>query len=908
MSDPLRQADATVGNTDTPAVAFWRKEIELSIKREKNYQQKAERVTKLYEGDRRDDNAFNILYSNTSILLPAVYNQLPRPSVDRRYKDPDPLGKLSAQALQRVLTALEDTGDAEFETLDSLLEQAVLGGLVPGRGVTWFRYEANFSKNTSNPVEHDEVEREDAGENKTDNEAGATEQAGPGQDVLEVPDGGEVEYETVCGEDVDFDQFLTGFCRVWKKCPWIARLHYMEKEDAIESFGEEEADLLKYQPYRKDTAGWKQNSGKVSGGDESGYEEEAQQGSRPVAVVYEIWHKEKKQVVFFAPSVKDHLIKIVEDPLELSGFYPIPEPLRFAKKRSKLTPTPLYIFYEEQAKELNRLTMRINRILHALKVRGFYDGTLKNLKDLLNSDDNTLLPASNPAMLREGQTVENSIWMMPLEKLVQVIQQLFPAREQIKNTIYEITGISDIMRGDTQASETATAQNIKNTYGTLRLNEFRKGVQIYARDCLRIIGEIAGKHFGLETFNTITHLDFALPKDIKAAQKEINKLHLQLQEMQQATTQQFYHQMQQGALQPPQLGSPPQAPGVIPGAAPPPPQAGPPGAPPGQLPGQPVGPPPGPPQPPQVQPTPQMIDAMKQAQAILAKPPWEQVVGLLRKDLQRYYRIDIETNSTIASDTQEDKQNMLDALEGLEQIFKTLGPLAQEGALPFPAVKSIVLAMVRRFPFGREVEDQLESMPDQLPKPPPPPGTPTPGEQQAAEAKAQLEIQVAAQRTQEVKGAMQVAAAKAPLEVSRIQREEQAQQAEHGLKMAQLSADTQKQQLNVETEKQLASIKIEVAGQELQLKIVELAHKRQDLEIKRHETRIKEHEATFKKSEAEGKKAQTDSLKSNAAVDAAKSEAAITEAKKPKEEKPKGPRRVQINRGPDGKMTDLTIH
>src|SRR5258708_7141555 len=123
-----------------------------------------------------------------------------------------------------------------------------------------------------------------------------------------------------------------------------------------------------------------------------------------------------------------------------------------------------------------------------------------------------------------------------------------------------------------------------------------------------------------------------------------------------------------------------------------------------------------------------MQQQMQQVQAILAKPQWENVVGLLREDLQRYYRIDIETNSTIASDTAEDKQNITEALGALSEVFGQCLPLAQQGILPIPAVKSMVLSVVRRFQFGREVEDAVSQMPDQLPPPPPPPGTPSPAE------------------------------------------------------------------------------------------------------------------------------------------------------------------------------------
>ena len=50
---------------------------------------------------------------------------------------------------------------------------------------------------------------------------------------------------------------------------------------------------------------------------------------------------------------------------------------------------------------------------------------------------------------------------------MQALDKLYLAREQMKQAIYEIMGISDIMRGATKASETATAQRIKGSMGVV---------------------------------------------------------------------------------------------------------------------------------------------------------------------------------------------------------------------------------------------------------------------------------------------------------------------------------------------------------------------------------------------------------------------------------------------------------
>jgi hypothetical protein len=329
-----------------------------------------------------------------------------------------------------------------------------------------------------------------------------------------------------------------------------------------------------------------------------------------------------------------------------------------------LIPTPLYKIYEPQARELNRLSQRINRILNAMKVRGFYDGTMQGLKDLLNADDNTLLPAENVAGLQDGKNLQNSIWMMPLQDLIAVLQQLMVGREQCKQTIYEITGIADIMRGNTRASETATAQQIKDRWGSLRIQDFQGAVQEYVRDSLRIMAELAAEHFSQETFAGMTGLDFATDQEIEQAQKIMQ------------AGQQFQMQMQQQMqMQPPgQPGQPPQQPEV----------------------------------------PPQLIQALQQANVILAKPKWTEVLGLLKDDTARRYRIDIETNSTINLDSQENKQNVSEALGALATMYQSFLPAIQSKAMTMPTLKAITLATMRKFSFGREVEESIEGMPDDI--------------------------------------------------------------------------------------------------------------------------------------------------------------------------------------------------
>ena len=347
---------------------------------------------------------------------------------------------------------------------------------------------------------------------------------------------------------------------------------------------------------------------------------------------------------------------MADDPLHLSGFFPIATPLMFFPKISSLEPVPLYAAYEGQAKELNRITLRIARIIEALKVRGFYDSTVGGLDRVLEADDNELIAAENVVAMQQGQTLDRSIWLMPLNELVLVLQQLYTQRDQIKQIIYEITGISDIIRGSSSAYETATAQNYKNQWGALRLRRLQKQVSMFVRECLRVMGEIATR-MQPETLIKMTGLPFPRQAEQQQAQMMLQQLQGQA------------GQLQMMAQQDPRAGQQLQA----------------------------------------------LNEQMQQYQAVLNKPNWETILQFLQNSVVRNYRIDIEANSTIEPEAAEDGQKLGEFLNAFAQFMNGIAPLVQQGYLPIEAGKEMLLAITRRYRFGEDVEESLKqiTMPQQ---------------------------------------------------------------------------------------------------------------------------------------------------------------------------------------------------
>jgi hypothetical protein len=334
---------------------------------------------------------------------------------------------------------------------------------------------------------------------------------------------------------VAWDDFLHGLAQTWQKVPWVAFRHRMTKEDLERNFGVQETpeDAITSSPDASDSSSGSGSSAATSlnaifagkGGDTDTESQEA------YTTVWEVWDKLTRKVIFLS-TTRTEPWKELDDPCKLQGFFPVGRPLSLYRKISSLLPQALYEAYRQQAEELNDVTFRITKIVRAMRIRGFFNSTIEEMKDLMTQDDNTMIPISNSAQLTsQGLKLDDAVWLFPIEKLVGVLQQLYSQRQQIKAVIFELTGIADIMRGSSQASETLGAQEIKNQWGTLRLKRMQKEVARFGRDHLRLYLELVVEHVSPEVIRAMTGLPFPTTAEQEQMRVEFKQQQMQAQMM-----------------------------------------------------------------------------------------------------------------------------------------------------------------------------------------------------------------------------------------------------------------------------------------------------------------------------------------------------------------------------------------
>jgi hypothetical protein len=460
-------------------VTFWQAELEMSSKHEKDWRTRARQVIKIYRDDRDvKQTHFNILWSNTQTQRPALYSHTPKPVVKRRHSQEGAVARGIAEAMERTLEySLDPGGPYDF---DRVGEKLILDYLLPGRMIARVKYHPTLAQRTR-VVETDE---QPEGE-------------------FEINDEGKFLFDEKYDELVDeevrtyhvpWDQYRQAIANCWDDVWWVAYgNNFLTQDEIVEQFGEEHSDV----PLTH-IAHMEEQDGAPTDGE-----------ARTVkkAQVWEIWDKDDRKV-YAVVAGYDRFLMETEDPLQLRGFYPGPEPVLIVETPDSLIPIPEYTMYQYQAEELNLITRRIENLVKAMKVAGLYPGSQKDLiKQLLDSNENTLIPVEDWGAITERGGLNGMIEWLPLRDIADAWQRLMVYRETLIQSIFELTGISDIQRGQTDPRETKGAQQIKAGFAGRRLLPKQQDTQRFFRDLFRLQAEIIAEHFDPETIAKMAQVE-----------------------------------------------------------------------------------------------------------------------------------------------------------------------------------------------------------------------------------------------------------------------------------------------------------------------------------------------------------------------------------------------------------------
>jgi hypothetical protein len=451
-------------------VAQWVQAIDAARDDEKDWRETAKTAMKIYRAEKGSKAAkFNLFHSNIEIIVPSALNSMPVPDVRRRFGDADPIGKTVSEILERAISYC-----ADVEKYDAKLKLALYDTTIAGRGHTRVRYVPTIEKDLALGVDR-------------------------------------ITGEALQTEFVPYKRFIRGPGQTWDDVPWIAYEHFLPRDEVAKLA----PDLVDKIPFEHSAVG-------KDGDAQRAADKTPQQFRR--AWVIEIWDKTKREVVFIAPDFKDGPIKVEPDPLGLKNFWPQPEPMQVVANVDSMVPVCPMSVYEGLLDDLNDISKRIAKLVKQLRPRGGYAGTTLDLKPMIEADDGEMVPLQGTEMaaaaLGSGAfNVNNLLTWFPMEPTILAIRELMAQREAVKQTIYEVTGIADIIRGASDPRETLGAQNLKAQFGSVRIRSLQAEVARYIRDDFEIKAELFAKRFQPETLMAITGMTLMTQQQKQQAQQ-----------------------------------------------------------------------------------------------------------------------------------------------------------------------------------------------------------------------------------------------------------------------------------------------------------------------------------------------------------------------------------------------------
>jgi hypothetical protein len=609
----------------------WIERIDASAKLEKAWIDDAEKACVAYTGEKSTGDGrgldFNILFSNVETIVPAIINSPPQPDIRRRFADDDPVAKDGSELLERAIRIQVDDSRLQIE-----MEGGAQDAFLAGRGIVRLRFKADVEGEVDHEELHElaaDVAGEDSGDSGYERSGDVPEGSGLGNLSLDEREQAAsqptVRNERITFEAVSWRDYRHGPAKRWEDRPWEAYRHAMPMED-LTDFADVALTNAQAVPEDKLAAGDTDND----------------------VVIWEVWCRKSGKVKFIENDT-GKILKIVDDPLGLKAFFPCCTPMQPIELVGRLMPVNPFSVYRKLADELDTTTKRINAITDQMRVRGWYPGDATELANMLDAGDVDFVPLANPEIWAQNGGIEGAVAFWPIEKFIQALRELYVAREQTKQAIYEITGISDIVRGATKATETLGAQQIKSQWGSLRIQKMQRMMERAARDLFVMMAEIIPAKFSAETLQKMTGIQL-----IPTEQDQ-----------------------------------------------------------------QPIPPPPQPPMDPNAPPEEQqqMMQMFQQAsqqhqqaeQARQKKLAHMQALNdLLNDDVSQFYRIDVESDSTVRADLTQKKQDQAEFLQGSAAYFQGVAPAVELGIISQEGAIEIYAATARLFTLGKSTEDALE--------------------------------------------------------------------------------------------------------------------------------------------------------------------------------------------------------
>jgi len=702
-------------------VDIWRKEIQNSIKYHEKSKKKAEDFQGIYERQENfeKNSSYPIFWSNTQVLKPLLFSKLPKVNITQSFFNDDEISRISSEVVERLIIYLLKESDVENQ-----IEKVRDSFLVQGIGIPRIVFippepieiKTKIKKRVKLKKENQEEIKKNEHNNDESNSEIEVEEEQISYDV-------DKEKQTFKIEFVDYQDFLKSTEKEWEKIRWIAFKKYYSRSELVEYFGKEgEKVPLTNKKYEML-------------GDEAN-------DLYKLCEVWEIWDKESKNCYFITFAGDGFVLSVEKDAYNLKNFFPIPIPMGL-NEIPKLLPVPLYNQYKELAEDLSEIHERIRSLVKQVRFTGVYTkfAEQKDIENVMNGDDGEFSPIQTNSNIED---INKLILFKPLNEIANTITILRNEKIALKLDIQEITGLSDIVRGASVASETATAQQLKGNFAISRIQPLQKEVEFTIRDTVRLLTELAVEKLSTTEIIKITGLK-VLDVELIMENAKIN-IEAQKQEaisllnLQDPEYQQKLEMLEQQA----QLGL--------------------------------------------KQTLKDLQDQLKGFVIQLKDIP--KLNKILKDDQLRCISLDIETDSTVKIDQNQEKMDRMEYIRNISSTIQSMVPAVQTGVISKEALNEFVIFASKPFKVGRNLENYLQNKEEPIEEKPDP-------QAMLAQAEMELRQQELQLKAQEIMGKLDLEQQKVNVDKAKVLSDQNKFEQEIEFQDANKQADRESKRLDI---------------------------------------------------------------------------------------------------------------
>ena len=230
--------------------------------------------------------------------------------------------------------------------------------------------------------------------------------------------------------------------------------------------------------------------------------------------VYEYHDKILKEVRFFADNSDDFFQpkgmssgESVDnsDLYGLSGFFPCVSPLVINAPTDEFWPTPEFFQVADILELIHNIVGRMTLLTKAIRVRFFFDSSIPALKQLVGEageGSGIGIPNLEQALMNGKGSLANLVAYMPVDEMITGLKNMYDAFSQQTNMYYQVTGISDLLRGQTSdGDKTYGERQLEGKFALNRIEPRQRKVQEWIKDNYQLLMEMALKMFSDQTLD-----------------------------------------------------------------------------------------------------------------------------------------------------------------------------------------------------------------------------------------------------------------------------------------------------------------------------------------------------------------------------------------------------------------------